>query len=191
MSRTLVSFSVLFVAVLSSIATSPAPWSVHGQETGKFKVDRGDALEFGIELFATAEALPQTVGGFAPQGGSGEGGLDSTLVVDLTVSTVGFDRVDTTVTAELWMDTDEGDWLVDEFEFDVLAGEPLAVDLAADGVFSTCEIDQDCTRSLTVVLTQTDDAKLKVKFDAHARIGAPLSGPAPDAAELEVEVAAL
>ncbi|MCB9676995.1 MAG: hypothetical protein H6737_17900 [Alphaproteobacteria bacterium] len=194
MSRSLVSFSVLFAAVVSSIATSAPAWTVSDRETGKLTLDRGDALELGIELFATGDALPDVEGGFAPQGGSGEGGLVSDLDVELeiaTVGTLGFNRVDTTVTVELWMDTDEGDWLVDEAEVDVLAGEPVAIELGADGVFAGCPTGEDCQRALTVVLTQTDDAKLRVKHTARLFVRAPLVGPAPDTAVVEVAVDAL
>lgn len=131
--------------------------------------------------------------GITPQGGSGEGGLDTSLTVELTLAstgTLGFGRTDTTVVAELWMDTEEGDWLVDDAEVDVLAGEPVEIELFASGVLATCTPAVDCERALTVVLHQSDDAKLKVKARARALVAAPLLGPAPDTAELEVDLLA-
>ena len=102
--------------------------------------------------------------------------------------TLGIGRTDTTVTAELWMATDEGDWLVDDLEVDVIGGEPVEVQLFANGVFAGCTPDMDCERGLVIALRQTDDAKLKVKARARALAGSPLMGPAPDTAELAVEL---
>ncbi len=56
--RTLFSFSIVSAALLSSIATSPPVFSVYERVKGTHTVDRGDDLELGIDVLASAEALP-------------------------------------------------------------------------------------------------------------------------------------
>lgn len=192
--RHFVSAAVLAAAIVSSIATSPPQWSVVDRERVTERTERGDGLAFDLAVSATPEALPEVEGGVSPQGGSSDEGLQTVLTVDLALRSqgvLGGGREDTDVHAELWMETPEGDWLVDELDAFVGGddGEPVLAELRADGVFAMCAPLTSCDADLSVVITQTGDARLKVGLDARVMVFAPLYGSAPDEAAVFVEVA--
>lgn len=184
--------TVFAAALVASIATSAPSWSLSDHDGGSVRTERGDGVTLAIALSANAQALPEVEGGQSPQGMPSEDGLQSSLTVELDLRSqgvFGVGREATMVHAELWMETDEGDWLVDELDVEVGLDEPALVQLAADGVFSGCAPEAPCDADLRVVLTQDGDARLRVRYDARGRVLAPLTGPAPKEAELLVAVA--
>lgn len=215
--RTLLSFSVVSAALLSSIATSPPVFSVYERVKGKHTVDRGDDLELGIDLRANAEALPSFAVGPLPapepdpapeppdRAPADLVDLDdsealepddatriatSELEIALEIDSQGSfgSAVDTEVFVALWLPTPDGDVLIEEVTAEVPADETLFLELFAPGVFSTCDAATDCIRNYVMTLEQTGDGKLRVKHAVAAHIRADIGSSAPREADIDIDV---